>query len=106
MTPDVKEARARAGADQRLGRYAWFLRTLGDRGCRVQDCRVLDYDGLPRDIAVWRRARARGDAGNAFKDLHALDHPAEHAVAMAFPGRIAEIEKVIISDVDEELRGR
>ena len=49
-------------------------------------------------------------AGRRLRDLvdhvHPLDHLAEHRVAVALRVRRAEVQELVVGDVDEELRGR
>src|SRR5262245_1294998 len=68
--------------------------------------RAFDDDRLHRHVAMPRRARAGLHLLDALDDIQAFHHLAEHGVAVALWCREAEIERVVVRDVDEELRGR
>src|SRR5215472_6816097 len=60
-----------------------------------------DHDVFERRVLV-SLARARADARNLVDDLHAIGYPAEHRVAVVAR---TVVEKAVVLQVDEELRG-
>src|ERR1700694_4890592 len=66
----------------------------------------LEHDLLQRDI-LGKRSSGTGRRGrDLVHDVHALDHLPEYGISVALGRCIAKIERLVIRDVDEELRGR
>ena len=73
---------------------------------RVDDDRLVDDDLLGRNVLRERSAGARRRLGDLVDHVHPFDDLAEHRVAVALRIRRAEVQELVVGDVDEELRGR
>src|SRR5262245_15506077 len=69
------------------------------------DAHALNDDRLERYVLV-AAAVAGGCCDHLVHDVHAFDHPPEHAVAESLLCRSGEVQELVVRDVDEELRGR
>src|SRR5882672_1746297 len=72
--------------------FGWFQRDRFDR------------DGPLRNVLMLLDRRGRR-LGNSQHSVHPLDHASKHRVPESPRGRLAVIEKTVVLDVDEELRG-
>src|SRR5437660_5551567 len=72
---------------------------------RPDNGRALDDHALDRNVRPERATAAGRRRRDLVDHVHAVDDFAEYHVAVALRGWLAEVQRLVVVDVDEKLRG-